>query len=204
MLYDRTINKSDEELLNSLRNLLSREGRLSLKLIRNSRDVPSPSTYRLRFGSLRRAYLMIGYGRAEQFGPFDLRRRTQALREELIAKIVQIFPEDVSIVRPGGRWRGRLHLRGGSLLSILVARSIRARKETVRWQIDPVGHESRYVTLLARLDDENQSFLDLHVLPNVDRPKRFHISQADPWLLRGVHLVKLAELLSVVQQVTLT
>ncbi len=69
LLADRTINKSDEELLESLMALLAREGRLSLRLIKNSPDVPSPSTYRHRFGSLRRAYGLIGYGHPEQFGP---------------------------------------------------------------------------------------------------------------------------------------
>ena len=71
--------QSNEELLNSLRDLLASEGRLSLRLIQNSSDVPSPSTYRHRFGSLRRAYELIGYGRPDQFGPIDVRRRTQAL-----------------------------------------------------------------------------------------------------------------------------
>jgi len=201
-LSDRTTNRSNEELLNSLRNLLFREGRLSLKLIKTSPGVASPSTYRLRFGSLRRAYEMIGYGRPEQFGSIDLRHRTQALREELIVKIAEIFPEDVSIVRPGGRWRSRLHLRNGSLLSILVARSIRKWMKTVRWQIDPVEHESRHVTLLARLNNENSAFLDFHILPNVDRSKRFHICQTDPWLLRGAYLDNLSGLLTVVQDVS--
>jgi hypothetical protein len=149
ILADRTTNKSDEELLNSLRSLLAREGRLSLRLVKDSPDVPSPSTYRLRFGSLRRAYELIGYGRPEQFGPIDLRRRTQALREELIASLVKLFPNDVSVVRRGGRWRSRLRLRSGKIVSVLVARSIKAWKETVRWQIDPLRQERKYVTLLV-------------------------------------------------------
>ena len=38
-------------------------------------------------------------------------------------------------------------------------------KDTVRWQIDPVDHERKNITLLARLDLENRSFLDFYVLP---------------------------------------
>jgi hypothetical protein len=76
ILQGRTTNKSDEELLNSLRVLLANQGRLSLRLIKNSADVPSPSSYRHRFGGLRRAYELIGYGGPEQFGPIDRRRRT--------------------------------------------------------------------------------------------------------------------------------
>lgn len=193
-LGHRTTNKSNEEILQSLRRLLVREGRLSLKLIENDADVPSPSTYRHRFGSLRRAYQMIGYADPQQFGPIDLRRRTQALRDELIEKIAAIFPGEVSIVQPGGRWRNGLHFGDNLMVSVLVARSIKVWKETVRWLIDPVQRESRHVTLLARLDRDNRSFLDLHILPDVNRAKRFQIREADPWLLRGVRVEELAEL----------
>lgn len=201
ILADRTFNKSDEELLMSLKNLLEHEGRLSLRLIKNSPDVPSPSTYRLRFGSLRRAYQLIGYGNPEQFGPIDLRRRTQALREQLIVRLITMFPNDVSVVRRGGRWRSRLRLRSGLIVSVLVARSIRAWKDTVRWQVDPVRHERKHVTLLAGLDERNQRFLDYHVLPSIDRTGRFHIHHADVWLGRGLRLDDLSEFCAVVAQV---
>ena len=200
ILGERTINKSNQELLDRLKMLLSRERRLSLRLIKDSPDLPSPSTYRGRFGSLRRAYELIGYGHSEPFGPIDLRRRTQALREELIARIAALFPDDISIVRRGGRWRSRLRLRSGLMLSVLVARSIRVWKESVRWQIDPVRDERKHVTLLARLDEENRCFLDYHVLPSIDRPRRFHIRHTDAWLDRGIRLHDLSAFLAVVPE----
>ena len=191
-LQSRTINKSNDELLHDLRTLLAREGRLSLQVIKSAPDLASPSTYRGRFGSLRRAYELIGYGHAEQCGPIDLRRRTQALREELIATIAKLFPADVSVVRKGGRWRTRLRLRSGLIVTVLIARTIKVWKNTARWQVDPVCHERRYVTLLARLDNENKTLLDFHVLPDVDHPRRFHIRRDDPWLMRGVRLQDLS------------
>jgi Recombinase len=201
VLSYRTTSLSDEELLNRLKRLLARAGRLSLRLIQKSENVPSSSTYRQRFGSLRCAYQMIGYGHPAQFGPIDLRRRTQALREELIGRIAANFPDDVSIVQPGGRWRNRLRLQNGSFVSVLVGRTIRVWKNTLRWQIDPIRHECGYITLLARLDLENRSFFDFYVLPNIDRLRRFHISETDPWLRQGVRLDDAAGLLIGVQAV---
>lgn len=200
VLASRTTNKTNDDLLNSLRLLLARERRLSLKIIEKS-DLPSPSTYKLRFGSLRRAYQMIGYGHPEHFGPIDLRRRTQALREELLAKIAETFGDQLSIVRAGGRWRMRLRLRNGVIVSVLVARSARVWKDSVRWVIDPVEHERNHITLLARLNLDNRSFLDFYVLPNVDRSTRFQISQNDPWLRKGVRLDNVASLLTVVHRI---
>lgn len=201
ILHERTVNNLDDELLDSLRALLASKGRLSLSLIKNSAEVPSPSTYRLRFGSLRRAYELIQYGRPEQFGPIDLRRRTQALRDELIAQIVAMFPGEVSIARRGGRWRSRLRLRSGLMVSVLIGRSVQTWKDAMRWRIDPVRPECGLVTLLARLDEVNRSFLDFHVLPNMDRRKRFDVSPGDPWLNRGQRLTDLPAFCKVVARV---
>jgi DNA invertase Pin-like site-specific DNA recombinase len=201
ILEERTFNKTDEQLLDSLRALLASERRLSLTLIQNSANVPSPSTYRNRFGSLRRAYELVGYGHPDQFGPLEMRRRTQALRQELVAKIASTFPNEISIVKRGGRWRSRLRLSNGLIVSVLVARSVRAWKETLRWQIDPVQHERKFMTILSRLDASNCSFLDLHVFPNIDRRTRFRISLSDSWLNRGKRLSELSRLCEVVARV---
>jgi len=203
ILEERTFNKTDEQLLDSLRTFLASEPRLSLRLIQSSPALPSPSTYRNRFGSLRRAYDLIGYGKADQFGPIDLRRRTMALREQLIAQIVTAFPTDVSIMKRGGRWRSRLQLSNGQIVSVLVARSFRAWKETIRWQIDPVRRECGFLTLLARLDASNCSILDLHLFPRIDRRRRFRICFSDPWLKRGKLLGDLSRFCEVVARVRL-
>jgi DNA invertase Pin-like site-specific DNA recombinase len=184
ILGERTFNKSDEELLDALRSLLASKGRLSRCVVRDSAEVPSPSTYVYRFGSLQQAYELIGYCHPEDFGPSDLRRRTQALRDQLIARIAAMFPADVSITRPGGKWRARLRLRDGLMVSVLIARPIQ-RKRMTSWRIDPAQQECQFVTLLARLDKEHRSFLDFHVFPTMDRRDRFHVSLADPWLNRG-------------------
>jgi DNA invertase Pin-like site-specific DNA recombinase len=200
ILQSRTTNKSDQELLDSLRGLLAKTGRLSLNLIKNSEHVPSPSTYRHRFGSLRQTYELIGYGRPNQFGPIDLRRRTQALRENLISQIAEMFPNDVSVVRRGGRWRNQLQLSNGSIVSVLVA-PVRIWKETLRWRVDPVQREREFATLLARLNADNTSFLDLHVFPGVDRAGRFHLRLMDGWLNRGQKLSNLPDFCQVVASI---
>jgi DNA invertase Pin-like site-specific DNA recombinase len=197
LLYYRSLNKSDEELLWMLRRLLQREGRLSGSLIARSYGISSPSTYTKRFGSLQRAYELIGYGRAEQFGPIDGRRRTQALRRELIEKLVRSFPEELSIINRGGRWRPQMQLKGGTIISVLVAPSFKLHSGSVRWKIRPAPGELHRATLLARLDSASRSFLDFHVLPSIDRLRPFQIKECDSWLKRGVDLPDLNQFLNV-------
>jgi hypothetical protein len=59
--YNRPQGLSDRELLAGLRRLWRNKGRLSLKIIGASPEVPSYKTFVSRFGCLSRAYALIGY-----------------------------------------------------------------------------------------------------------------------------------------------
>jgi DNA invertase Pin-like site-specific DNA recombinase len=52
----RTARRTNEELISELAMLLKSKGRLSEKLIKKSKNLAAPNTYRTRFGSLSRAY----------------------------------------------------------------------------------------------------------------------------------------------------
>jgi DNA invertase Pin-like site-specific DNA recombinase len=199
ILRSRTINKSDEEVLESLRKLLASKGTLSLSLIQKSPGTPSPSTYRNRFGSLRHAYSLVGYGHPDQFKSMDLRHRTLALRDELLARIVRLFPETISIVRRSGRWRNRLRMLNGRIISVLVGRVIRPWKDSLRWQVDPHLGERRFVTLLVRLNEDNSGFQDFYVFARINEKTRFRLTRKDPYLRSGVRLDKLSRLTEVIE-----
>lgn len=201
VLQSRTIHKSNEEILQSLRELLVSEGRLSLKLIKQCVHAASPSVLRNRFGGLRRAYELIGYAGSRQFSCIDLRRRTQAIHDGLIADIANRFSNQVEIVRNGGRRRKTLCIRDICPVSVLVARSLRVWKTSIRWVIDPVRNEAKHVTLLAQMDKENETCQALHLLPNIDREKRFYVRQNDIWLKRGVRLHDLSRFCDVAMTV---
>ena len=201
LLLNRTINKSNEELLNALRSLLAREGRLSLQLIKCCPGVPSPSSYRKRFGSLRRAYELIGYGHADDFDAVDMRRRTRALREDVICQIKTIFPNEIAVVRRGGRWRSCLRLKSGPTVTVLIARSIGTGGRAPRWQIDPIPDERQYVTLILLLDLNNSAALEMRLFPYMDRRRRFHITTDDGWLKLGQKLQCLSEFREAVQAI---
>jgi hypothetical protein len=58
---DRPRGLSDDGLLEALRGLLREKGSLSLRIVRGNKGVPSYYAYKRRFGSLLRAYQLIGY-----------------------------------------------------------------------------------------------------------------------------------------------
>lgn len=161
VLAERTYNKTDQDLLDSLKALWKRKGRISLSLLRSTEGMPSPHAYRSRFGGILQACELIGYNRIEQFGRSDLRRRTQLLRKELIAKIADLLPRDVAIVQPGGRWRMRLVV-AGTPLSVLVSRFFQNTRRGPRWLVDPALGEMQDITLVVRLNEDNSAIRDFH------------------------------------------
>lgn len=195
----RPIHKTDDELLGDLRTLLASEGRLSWNLIRDSPQVISPRTYSKRFGSIHNAYKLVGYDHPEWLSRADTRRRTMALREELIRQIAKMFPNEVSIVKPGVHRRTRLRLFNRLTVSVGIARSALIHKVTRRWIVGPLLHERQFITLLARLDESNRAIVDLHVVPNLSRVKKLQVS--DAWLACGKQLTDLSQFCEVVARV---
>lgn len=59
--------RADQELLASLRALYRREGKLTMKLIAAAENVPNCSVYSKRFGSLARAYELVGYKQIKRY-----------------------------------------------------------------------------------------------------------------------------------------
>lgn len=194
ILQARTHHKSNEQILDELKSLLAIKGRLTLKLIKASPNVVSPSVLRGRFGSLGRAYSLIGYGRPDQFSNLEMRRRTQALRDELMTQIAEAAPGQIAVIRRNAKWRKRLRLASGLTVSVFVARAARVWKDARRWVLYPNYQERNFVALLARLNPENTAFMDFHVFRRIPWQEKIHILLKDPWLRSGVRLKDLSQL----------
>ena len=97
VLDERTINKSDTELLERLKRLLRRKHYLSEQLIDKSRQVPAMNTYYQRFGSLRKIYQLVGYKQwSEYFNRRDKAVRTEGLRSRFVEQLAGLFPGKVA------------------------------------------------------------------------------------------------------------
>lgn len=62
-MAERQWRRTDDQLLGKLRDLYKREGCLSVRLVLAEPGMPTPPTYRLRFGSFTQACRMVGYER---------------------------------------------------------------------------------------------------------------------------------------------
>ena len=102
---NRTQQLSDEQYLDRLRAVLERSGRLSARLINESPLTPSSCSYIDRFGSLGKAYQLIGYVRKDTF---VLRGRAN----QQITKIYRALFRKLHRIAEGIAYPGGFSLKG--------------------------------------------------------------------------------------------
>ncbi len=199
-----TRHKSNTELLEGLRTLLRKHRRLNSTIIMNFSKVASLTCYTKRFGSLVQAFELVGYGRPEQFRCDEPASRTKAMRRQLIAQIEARFAGEVAILIRGRRHRSQLRVRDGPVVSVVIARSTKRPDKSLYWEIRPSQCDWSSLTLMARLDEKNRSFLDYHVMPNFSPEHRVRFSLRDPWLKRVKRLRDISQFCEAIEQVRLS
>jgi DNA invertase Pin-like site-specific DNA recombinase len=194
-------NRSDKDLLDALRAIVAKNGKINTNLIKKAPKAPSPHTYIARFGSLTRTYELIGFTRPWcRVGCIDTTRRIRQLRNALLGKIVDLDPSGISIENRRRRYRARLRLLDGRLISVLAARPRSCYKGAIRWFLNPPASECRLTTLVARLNLQCDAFKDMFVIPSIGKSTGVYVKEIDPRLQRGIQLFELKDLRRTIQE----
>lgn len=194
VFHDRTINKPDEYLVDALRRLLAKNGHLTQHMIDVAPRVPSPSTYRKRFGKLSSAYELIGYSPDNTRivrQRVESKHRLRRLRVELLNRLRSMFGGRVRFRREPGRQR-YLHLKCGADVTVTLCRAGSVPDNPV-WLVDPTTGQETRVTLLCLLNEPGDGFHAFYVFPRLGRTKVFRIREGCDFLLRGKRLRNLRE-----------
>ena len=132
---------SNHELLARLGKLWKRKGRLSGRLIDSARRIPTANVYRSRFGSLRRAYELIGYETERDFAYADVAKRTRILVQNLIDEAATHVRHAGGVAR-ADRQRSLLIIDGKTTLLFAVARYTHYWGHTWCWRAPASRHSS--------------------------------------------------------------
>jgi len=204
VLRKRAERATDEQMLDGLKRLLQSEGKLTQNLIKQARNLPSVSTYFHRLGTFRRIYEDIGYGATPgAFDRADSRESTLKIRAELLARIGAMFPENVTFVRRPGKTRSIIRLDNALDVSLIICPSYRTRNGSLRWILTPNPSERDYITLVCRLNAENNDFHSFYMVRNQDRLKACKLQENDPWLAKG-HRLELSQFCETAKALSLT
>lgn len=158
---------SNDEMLNKLRTLHERHGWLSGLIINESDGMPSSSMYSHRFGSLIRAYKMIGYVPARDYRYIEINKKLRELHHEVVSDTI------CKIEALGGRVRqdassGMLVVNEELRVSVVIGRCQQTQAGAQRWKIHLDTGLNPDITIAIRMDANNEQPLDYYLLPAID------------------------------------
>jgi hypothetical protein len=167
----RSAKLSDEELLEHLRCLYAEHGQISGVLIDQSDALPSANMYRTRFGSLRRAYALIGYQTNFDHERAEINARLRAMYPEIVqGTLTQIDAIGGAVTQAPDT--GLLNINNELVVSLVLSRCQTSGDGKFRWRVrfDPERFNAD-LSLVVRLNHYNESALDYYLLPWLDLPR---------------------------------
>jgi DNA invertase Pin-like site-specific DNA recombinase len=167
IIEDRTRRFTDQELLDRLSALLVEKGWLSGLVIDEVDDMPSSSTFRHRFGSLVRAYQLVGYSPSRDYRYIETNRTLRALHPDVVARVI------TEINAAGGTVRrdpisDLLRINEEFSASLVISRSHMTLAGNLRWKIRLDSGLRPDITIAARMAADNATIQDYYLLPWLD------------------------------------
>ena len=166
IVAERSYRMPDEEMLTALRALLEQQGYLSGIVIDEAVGLPSSSAYHSRFGSLRRAYSLIGYTPAHDYRYVEINRFLREKHPTIVEQAIE------GIAAAGGRTElepnGLVRINDEFTISIVLARHQETPTGSSRWKIHLDTGCLPDITVALRMGPTNTEVLDYYLLPTLD------------------------------------
>ncbi len=163
----RTYRLTDAQMLERLAALFKRKGRLSGPMIDDQEDMPASWTYRKRFGSLTRAFELVGFTHSRDFGFIKKNQFLRSLYPDAIAELIGAIEQGGgTVVRD--QVTGLLNINDEFTASFLIVGCFKNRSGAPFWNIrfDTTLHPD--ITIAARMNRTNTAVLDYYILPRRD------------------------------------
>lgn len=167
IIAQRSHRFSNEELLERLNSLFQAHGVLSGLIIDEQEGMPSSSAYRHRFGSLLRAYALVGYRPRRDYRYLEINRQLRRLHGDVVADIL-------AGLHGAGAWTSideatdLIRVNDEFTLSLTIARSHQTAAGAYRWRLRFDTSLAPDLTVAIRMDGPNKAPLDYYVLPRID------------------------------------
>jgi DNA invertase Pin-like site-specific DNA recombinase len=159
---------TDEELLQGLRDLYARQGRLSALIIDEADYLPPSSLFRTRFGGLLRAYQMVGYTPDRNYQYVAINQRLRVLHAEIVADVVHSIEDLCGRRIPIDPERCLLELNYNLFISIVISRCFTTPSGSRRWKIRFDSGYHPDITVAVRMDATNEAIKDYYILPALE------------------------------------
>lgn len=163
----RSYRLSDEVMLDRLRHLFQERGYLSGLIIDESEHLPSSSAYSSRFGSLLRAYHLVGFTPETDYSYIAINRVLRAMYPGVVADTI------AGIEAAGGRVVQDqaidiLTINEEFTASVVIVRCRQTAAGSLRWHIRLDTGLEPDITVAVRMNQSNEQPLDYFLLPSLD------------------------------------
>lgn len=158
---------TDEELLERLKNLYQQRGLLSGLVINETDGMPSSSVYAHRFGSLIRAYQLIGFQPERDYKYLEINRFLRKLHPEILNSTVA----NIEAMNGKVKWDEKtdlLHVNNEFTASIVLARCQLLESGRRFWKVRLDTSLNPDISVVVRLNSGNEEALDYYLLPRLD------------------------------------
>ncbi|MCB4863116.1 recombinase family protein [Sphingobium sp. PNB] len=158
---------SDVEMLATLKKIFDRNGLLSGIIIDEACDAPSSSAFRSRFGSLLRAYALVGFAPDRDYRYLQINRELRELHPTIVADVI------TGIEAAGGfalvdEETDILTINKEFTASVIIARFFQTSAGSLRWKVRLDTALNPDITVVARMNENNDHPKDFYILPRLD------------------------------------
>lgn len=167
IIHDRSRRFSDQDLLDRLAALFAERGWLSGLVIDEVDDMPSSSIFRHRFGSLLRAYQLVGFTPGRDYRYIETNRALRALHPDAVARVVADIAAAGGVVRQNPT-TDLLTINDEFSASLVIARCFETPAGGLRWKVRLDTGLRPDITIAARMEAGNAVVRDYYLLPWLD------------------------------------
>ena len=167
IILERNRTFSDEQMLAGLQALAAKHTRLSGLLIDETEGMPSSSSYRTRFGSLVRAYRLIGYTPERDYEYIETNRHLRKMHPQLVTNIIRQLESLGAQIRQDES-TDLLIINEEFTASLVLSRCKPTAAGSLRWLIRLDQGLAPDITIAARMNANNAEPSDFYLLPHID------------------------------------
>jgi len=204
IILARTRRYSDDELISILGRILQQHGRLSALIIDECEDGPSSAVYRSRFGSLVRAYRMVGYTPERDYAFIEINRHLRDMHPQVLEHVVAEMRKGGALIEHNAV-SDLLTVNGEFTVSLVIARCQVTPGGIHRWVIRLENSPNPDLTVAVRMNADNTQPLDYYLMPAIDiTGTQVRLAEANGLLFDAYRHETLDFLISMARRVLLT
>lgn len=168
IIKQRSRKFTDTELIDKLKGLYRRKGKVSGILIDEEDEMPSSAVYSNRFGSLLKVYELIGYTPDIDYSYIEINRMIRGMHTNILSEMEEEFLSHEVVITRDKHHDGIRWINGETKLAFAICRCRCLGAGRSRWVVRFERECNPDFSIIARLNPDNRTIKDYYVFTRLD------------------------------------